>query len=141
MQLKLVFTEFEKEDTWIEAGWLNREEKPDTFLSLGTYSTLGRAQAVENLKDTIYTLTISMARKKWVYKRRSYNISEWMDETGGLLLSIEIFFMSVLLFFTGRRWKTDFVKKNWRVNLNEQGYAPSNDIAAAVESEISLANK
>jgi hypothetical protein len=82
-----------------------------------------------------------MARKKWVYKRRSYNISEWMDETGGLLLSIEIFFMSVLLFFTGRRWKTDFVKKNWRVNLNEQGYAPSNDIAAAVESEISIANK
>ena len=67
-------------------------------------------------------------------------MSEWLDQTGGVLLCVEIFFMSVLLFFTGRRWKTDFVEQNWRVNFDDTTTKPS-QTHERVESEVSIIQK
>jgi len=56
-----------------------------------------------------------MDKQKKTYVRKSLNINEWLDSTGGLLLVFDIFFVGIVVFFTAREYRSNFVRQNWRV--------------------------
>jgi len=97
--LTVNFAEFEKEDDWIEIPW--HEDEAEKFLVVNSFKTVSTNNKGLH-PDSIYSINIRMSDKKEKFVRKSYNISEWLDETGGLLLAIEVFFATILVFFTSR---------------------------------------
>ena len=66
-------------------------------------------------KRAVATMTLKMDRHYKEYHRVVLSLSEALDKTGGLLLTVDIFFASVVSFFSLRVFQLDFVKENYTV--------------------------
>jgi hypothetical protein len=53
-------------------------------------------------KDTLFSLTLSMAYNMKKYDRKVYSVFDWLSATGGLLDIIERFFGIIVVFFSLR---------------------------------------
>ena len=113
--MDLLPTEFEAEDSWVEKSWT--EDKPLEFLSMGRVrnSPLPDAAHIFKRVNALYTLTIKMAREKKIYIRKSYNFNEWLEKTGGLFLIFDLFFVSIVVFFTAREYRSTAIHEQYKV--------------------------
>lgn len=66
-------------------------------------------------KNAVATFTVRLGRRYQEYHRVVLSLSEALDKTGGLLLSVDIFFASVVAFFSSRIFQLDYIREHFKM--------------------------
>jgi len=98
MALSLLPSEFEDQPSRIAYVWSRPE--------VSEFVTIGKLMMDEPVaklpKNTLFSLTLSLAYNMKKYDRKVYSVFDWLSATGGLLDIIERFFGIIVVFFSLR---------------------------------------